>query len=337
MNRRHITYALGVAATLLTTLAPAWAGSFTVHAMPKTEFKAVFAQVEARDTVDARARIGGTITALAVEEGSAVKAGDVLATVVDDKISLQLGALDAQIKGLNAQLNKANADLARGKTLFASGTIAKANLDALQTATSVLINQIAATEAQRAVLVQQAAEGQVLAPATGRVLAVPMTKGSVVMPGEAVAKIAVGGYFLRLSLPERHAALLHVGDTVEVGARGITATPDAAYGSGRQGRLVKVYPQIDAGHVLADVEVGQLGDYFVGERTLVWIPVAERQVIAVPPGAIAVRYGIDYVRVAAYGQPVDVAVIPGEPFDTADGSRVEILSGLSAGDVIDLP
>jgi RND family efflux transporter MFP subunit len=337
MNLRHIICGLGVAAALASVLAPAWAGNFTVRATPKTGLKAVFAQVEARDTVDARARIGGTIVSLGVEEGSAAKAGDVLANVVDDKISLQLGALDAQIKGLHAQLDKANADLARGKTLFASGTIAKANLDTLQTAANVLVNQIAATEAQRSVLVQQAAEGQVLAPASGRVLTVPLTKGSVVMPGEAVAKIAVGGYFLRLSLPERHAALLHVGDAVQVGARGITATPDAGYGNVRQGRLVKVYPQIDSGHVLADVEVDGLGDYFVGERTLVWIPVADREVIAVPPDAVVLRYGIDYVRVAAGDQRVDVAVIPGEVFDTPEGPRLEILSGLNAGDVIDLP
>ena len=75
----------------------------------------------------------------------------------------------------------------------------------------MLTNQIVAAQAERAVLVQQQTEGKVLAPAPGRVLSVPVTKGSVIMPGETVARIAGGGYFLRLSLPERHAAQIKAG------------------------------------------------------------------------------------------------------------------------------
>ena len=313
------------------------AGTFAVHATPKIELKAVFAQVEPRDTVDARARIGGTIVSLAVEEGSAVKAGDVIANVVDGKIALQLDALDAQIKGLDAQLRNATTELDRGKTLFASGTIAKSKLDTLQTAVDVLANQIGAAQAQRSVMVQQANEGQVLAPAPGRVLTVPITRGSVIMPGETIARIAGGGYFLRLSLPERHAAQIHAGDSVLVGGRGLNMADSEDIAKARSGKVVKVYPEIDGGRVLADVEVGGLGDFFAGERTLVWIPVGRRDVIAVPPATVTTRYGIDYVQVAEGNGPIDVAVIVGENFDSADGPRIEILSGLRDGDTVVTP
>ena len=185
-------------------------------------------------------------------------------------------------------------------------------------------------------LVQQAAEGDVLAPAPGRVLSVPVTKGTVVMPGETIARIAGGGYFLRLSLPERHAAQIVEGDTVLVGARGI-ASGDATTANARKGKLVKVYPEITGGRVLADVEVDGLGDFFVGERTLVWITVDKRQVIAVPADAVSNRFGIDYVRVVGAAGEMDVAVIIGDRFETADGHRVEILSGLAAGDKVITP
>jgi RND family efflux transporter MFP subunit len=215
-------FAARVLVSLIVAIAassPAMAGEYAVKAEPRTEMKAVFGRVEARNLVDARARIGGTIVSLAVEEGSAVKAGDVIANVVDDKLALELNALDARLKALKAQLDNAVVELDRGKSLFASGTVPKSKLDALQTAVDVLANQIGAAEAERAVNVQQASEGQVLAPAPGRVLTVPVTTGSVVLPGETIARIAGGGYFLRLSLPERHAALLHEGDTVLVGDR----------------------------------------------------------------------------------------------------------------------
>ncbi len=248
----------------------AQAGEVAVSVTERPDLKAVFGQVESRDLVPARARIGGTITALAVEEGSAVKAGDVIATVVDDKLALQLSATDARIKALEAERDNAKVELDRAVKLLASGVVPKTRVDQLQTLYDVLTNQIAAAKADRSVLQQQQSEGNVLAPAPGRVLSVPVTRGSVIMPGETVARIAGGGYFLRLSLPERHAARIKEGDEVLVGSRGVTELADPAQ-AGR-GHVVKVYPEIDVGRVLADVEVEGLGDFFVGERTRCGFP-----------------------------------------------------------------
>jgi len=54
-----------------------------------------------------------------------------------------------------------------------------------------------ARTAERAVLGRQLTEGQVLAPTGGRVLRVPVTVGTVVMSGEAVATIAQQDLVLR--------------------------------------------------------------------------------------------------------------------------------------------
>ena len=315
---------------------PHRAGDFVVHPLAKTDLKAVFGRVESRDIVQARARLGGTIVALDAVEGNSVKAGDVIATVVDDKLALQLAAFDARLKELDAQLQNAQSDLSRGKSLLTAGTVPKASVDALQTKVDVLNNQVTALQADRSVVVQQGAEGQVLAPASGRILTVPVTKGSVVMPGEAIARIAAGGYFLRISLPERHAAHIKEGDEVLVGSRGLDGG-QSSFQSARKGKLVKVYPEIQDGLVLADVEVDGLGDFFVGERTLVWIPVDKRNVIAVPPSAITTRFGIDYAQVSGSSGPMDVAVITGETFATPEGDRLEVLSGLVDGDTVTTP
>jgi len=283
--------------------------------------------------VMARARIGGTVQSLAVEEGTAVKAGDIIATVVDDKLALQLKATDARIQAIDAQLQNSIVELQRAQKLLSTGTVPKSRVDTQQTQVDVLTNQLAQAQAERQVLVQQGTEGDVIAPAPGRVLAVPVTRGSVILPGETVARIAGGGYFLRLALPERHAARIAEGDTVLVGARGMSIAPDAA----RQGKLVKVYPEVADGRVIADVEVDGLGDFFVGERTLVWIPVDTRKVIAVPPASVSNRFGVDYVKVQGAAAAIDVPVIIGETFESAEGPRVEILSGLNAGDRVLVP
>ncbi|MFG1421295.1 efflux RND transporter periplasmic adaptor subunit [Roseixanthobacter liquoris] len=309
----------------------------TVKAISVLELKAVFGQVESRTVVPARARIGGTIRQIGVTEGSEVKEGQAIALVVDDKLALELNAAEAKIKELSSQLTNARSELDRNQQLLARGAVSQSRLDQMQTQFDVAANQVAAAEADKAVIAQRATEGAIVAPATGRVLTVPVTLGSVILAGEEVARIASGQYYLRLSLPERHAAEIKEGDTVLIGQRGLSPAKGGDMATARPGRIVKIYPEISDGRVIADVEVAGLGDYFVNERTLVWIPVGKRTVIAVPPEAVATRHGIDYVRVATPDGPLDVAVILGETFPDNGGTRVEILTGLKDGDRVVLP
>ncbi|WP_026791303.1 efflux RND transporter periplasmic adaptor subunit [Pleomorphomonas oryzae] len=299
------------------------AGTLVVQPVAVPEWKAVYGRVEARDSLAARARVGGTLVSLDVSEGDAVKAGQRIAVVRDDKIEFQVSSLDAQLKALDAQLQNAQAELVRGQTLVDKGVTTSQRLDQLRTQVDVFRNQIAATEAQRQVVVQQGAEGDVLAPADGKVLTVPVTKGSVVMAGETVVTLGGGGFFLRLSIPERHAALLKQGASLAV---------ETATGT-LEGQLAKIYPQIEGGRVTADVEVPGLPTEFVDARLLVRVPVGMRQAILVPAKAVAGRSGIDTVRVASGGQETDRTVVLGE----RQGDNVEILTGLAAGDAVVLP
>src|SRR5579862_1389002 len=171
---------------------------FLVAPVSVPDQKAVFATVESRRIVPARARIGGTVAELVVKEGDHVDLGQIVATVGDEKIALQMQSLDAQIAGLEAQLAQAKTDLARAEELFSRGTIAQARLDEARTAFSVADNTRRARIAERSVLQQQLAEGNVLAPAAGRVLKVPLTVGAVILPGESVADIAEQNFVLRL-------------------------------------------------------------------------------------------------------------------------------------------
>ncbi len=297
--------------------------------------KSVFGQVQSRDTLPARARIGGTVVEILVDEGDAVRFGDEIANVVDEKIALQLDAINSRQSAIEAQLENARTNVERARKLFERGTVAKTRLDEQQTTFDVLQNQLDAIEADKSVIVQQAKEGTVLAPASGRVLSVPVSQGSVVLAGETIARIAGGGYFLRLSLPERHAAGIKQGDKVTVGARGLTPSDEGEKLT--TGHVAKVYPEISDGRVTADVEVDNLGDFFVGERTLVTIPIGSRETLVVPRPALVTRHGMDYVRVLKDDEETEVTVIPGESF-TIDGEDfVEILTGLRAGDTVVAP
>jgi RND family efflux transporter MFP subunit len=303
-------------------------GVFIVEPTTVSDEKAVFATVESRRVVPARARIGGTVAELAVKEGDAVTLGQVVATVGDEKLALQLKSLDAQIAGLEAQRAKAETDLARAEDLVAKGTTPRIRLDEARTAFDVASNALRSRVAERSVIQQQLTEGRVLAPAAGRVLKVPLTTGTVIMPGEPVAEIAERNFVLRLRVPERHARFLKAGDPIRI---------DAAELGGAQprfGTIRLVYPQIEEGRVVADAVVEGLGDYFVSERIRVWVSAGERRAFVIPAGFITTRFGVDYVRVQeAGGAARDVPAQRGREAPSRDlPDGIEILSGLKAGD-----
>ena len=313
-----------IAAMTAAGLTAAQAADLKLEAVSIPEMKAVYGQIQPRNSVLARARLGGTVVTLNVTEGDLVKAGDVIANIKDDKIDFQIKAVDAQLQGLNASMNDAQVELDRADRLVRSGATSTQRLDQLRTQLDVITNQVRQAEAQRSLLVQQTSEGAVLAPSDGRVISVPVTSDAVVMAGETIATIAGGGFFLRLAIPERHAHELSQGAPIRIEAGGETL----------EGELVKIYPQIEGGRVTADVEVEGLDTDFVAARVLVELPVGERKALLVPTASLTNRAGIDFVAVREGESIVERAVVAGETIAFDGAPKIEILSGLAAGDVV---
>jgi RND family efflux transporter MFP subunit len=312
--------------TALTTagLSAAHAADIKLQTVSIPEMKAVYGQIQPRNTVLARARLGGTMVRLNVTEGDLVKAGDVIAEVTDQKIDFQIKAVDAQLQGLNASMNDARVELERAERLVRSGATSTQRLDQLSTQLDVITNQVRQAEAQRSLLVQQTSEGAVLAPSEGRVISVPVTRDAVAMAGETIATIAGGGLFLRLAIPERHAHELSQGARIRI----------EAAGERLEGELVKIYPQIEGGRVTADVEVDDLDTDFVAARVLVELPVGNRQALMVPSTSLSSRAGIDFVAVREGDKVVERAVVAGNALELDGQEQIEILSGLVVGDVV---
>jgi biotin carboxyl carrier protein len=293
-------------AAALGAVTAARAESLTVVMRPVEDLKAVFATVESVHQTQARARIGGTVTELRVREGDQVRAGQVMAVVRDAKLPLQMAAIDARLRSAAAQEHQAETELARATQLRASGTGTQQRQDDARTGLDVIQAQGAAVRAERAVLEQQLREGEVVAPAAGRVLRVP----------------------------ERHARHLHSGDPVLVGARGLA--PGAAPETMGRGTVRLVYPELRDGQVMADAEVAGLGDFFVGERVRVYVATGTRPAVVVPPDWLGRRFGVDFVRLADGGERVvqSGALLPAL---AGEAGGLEVLSGLHGGEVLIRP
>ena len=261
---------------------------FAVSPQEIDDLKSVYATVRSKDLIQARVRTPGTIASLKVDEGDSVEPGQVLALVGDPKIALRIKALDARIVADKSRLETAKTELERARTLQERGFASQARLDLAQTAYDVAVNELKSAQADRSVIETEIAEGQVLAPTSGRVLKVPVTEGSVVLAGESIATIAANEYLLRLELPERHARFIKVGDK-RAPRRSAASAPTRQPLA--EGRISQVYPELQDGHVVADAEVPDLGSYFVGERVLVWISAGKRQTFVVPRDLVFKRFG----------------------------------------------
>ena len=314
-----------IAAALLTPLPALAADTLVVHAQKTADEKAIIGTVEPVHELVARARIGGTIASLSVKEGDRASAGAEIAVIADPKLVLQQQALDSRIQSQQSQRDKAQADYDRALELQKRGVSTQVQVDAAKTALDVAWRTLEAMRSERNVITQQMKEGAVLAPGAGRVLRVPVAEGSVVLPGETITVIAEDHYILRLQLPERHARFMRAGDVVQIGGRGL-----ADEGARQQGKVRVVYPEIQGGRVIADVEAPNVGDYFVGERTKVYVATGERSAIFVPHSYVYRRAGVDYVRLK---DGEEVVVQRG----SMSGDSVEILSGLKDGDELRAP
>jgi RND family efflux transporter MFP subunit len=218
-------------AVLLITLASACAGGgaavpdaapddavVAVQAAPVTDTALARAVVAAgtvapRDEVTLAFKVGGPIATLAVDEGDLVRAGQRLAAIALDET-------DAAMAQARAGAEKAERDLARARRLYADSVVTLAQLQDAETAA-----RIARAGMRAAALNRRYAE--IVAPFVGVVLRRSADAGQIAAAGVPV--IVLGsrgrGEVVRVSLSDRDAAAIRLGDPATVRFAALTGAP----------------------------------------------------------------------------------------------------------------
>ncbi|MDE1914793.1 MAG: efflux RND transporter periplasmic adaptor subunit [Sphingomonadales bacterium] len=291
----------------------------TLAASDTTDWQSVSAEVTTRDQAQVIARIPGVLTSLSVLAGDTVRKGQVIGRITDTQLAYQANAYGAQAAAAAAQAQQAGAELARVKFLTANGVYAQAKLDQAEAGARSAQAQIAAARAQQSAVRAVAGNGLVVAPANGRVLRADVPAGSPVAPGMVVAVVTSGPVVLRLDLPEALAARVRAGARVRVD--GMTA----------EGHVTRIYPAVQAGQVSADVAMAGLDAALIGRRMGASLAAGTHRGLVVPRSFVTTRYGLDYVDVL--GKDGAASTVPVQTAPAAD-DKVELLSGVSAGDVL---
>lgn len=161
---------------------------------------------------------GGVVTAVLVQPGQWVRAGQVLATVDRSVQDQNAAALAAQINVARADAELAEAELERARQLVGRGFISKADLDRKAATRDSAVARVRVAQATLGEAKARAARLAIRAPAAGLVLTRAVEPGQVVGPGSGTLfRIARDGELeLRAAMAESDLTQIHVGSAASV-------------------------------------------------------------------------------------------------------------------------
>lgn len=161
---------------------------------------------------------GGRVTAVLVDQGSWVRAGQVLA-VIDRSVQTQnINQLAAQVQVARANAALAQNEYDRSASLVDRGFVSKADLDRKKAARDAANAQTAVAVANLNAMRAQVGRLNIVAPTAGLILARNVEVGQVVSAGSGgLFRLALGGQMeMRAALPQQDLAQIHVGETASI-------------------------------------------------------------------------------------------------------------------------
>jgi RND family efflux transporter MFP subunit len=312
--------------------------------------------VTARRRATVSSKVTGKVVEVNVEEGMAVRQGQILARLDDSTHKAALGLAQAQaeaargaVRESTVRLAEARVTLKRRQQLLDDKLIPEADFDAAKAEVDSLEARIASAREQVTVAEQQVAVQQtdldntiIRAPFSG----VAISKDA--QPGEMVSPVSAGGGFTRTgicTIVDMRSLEIEVDvnesyiNRVKAGQR-VTAILDAYPDWEIPAHVITTVPAADRQKATVLVRIGfeELGDprllpdmgvkvTFLREAEESAAPAAQ-PVTLLPKAAIRTENGQSYVFLVKQDVVERRAVRTGG----TDGDRLEVLAGLAAGD-----
>ena len=294
-----------------------------------------------RSRVAVKSKLPGTIERMFVDIGDAVSMGQTIATIDRREIDAQMEAAVATVAVTKAAIETAEASLAsavlehdRAKTLFDKGALPRQRLDGAETAHRAAVAQrdlATANLAQSNAALRRTREVQsnatVTSPVNGFVVERNYDSGST--PGDKPIVVVADLREMKLEagVSELEAGRLRVGMAAEVV---VQARPGEKY----RGELAAIAPEVNERnrHFRIEIrvpnpEAALLSGMYATARI---VTAAAANGVIVPREAVTTRAG---ARVVLKVEGDTVRAVPVTEGLT-DGQRVQIVSGLAAGDTV---
>lgn len=260
------------------------------------------------------AEVAGRVVRVLVEEGSYVKAGQILATV-------EVNKLNVNIANAQASYDNAQQDLQRFESAYKTGGVTLQQLDQAKLQFERAKNDLKSTKIT-------AGDATIKTSVSGIVNSRKIEPGSYVNVGTAAFDIVnVSSLKLRVSVDEKNVVGLRVGQSVQVSA---SVYPNKTF----TGKITFIAPKADGSlNFPVEIEVpngnnelraGMYGTAIFGEDA------AATNILIVPRTAFVGSVADNKIFVVNNGKAIETKVVSGRNF----GNNIEIISGVNANDQV---
>ncbi len=276
--------------------------------------------------VTVSAEVPARVLQTAVENGAAVRAGELLVRLDDREIRLQIEEARSSVS--REQVDLAKADFERKERLFADGAVTRSALDQAKNRYLTLDSGYRTAEARIAQLRERAAKTRVASPLTGVVAQLLVEPGEFVGPGAPLAVVEdMDEVLVVVEVADRDVVRLRPLQVVE-------ATSDAFPGRIFQGvveRVGSVANPVTRGFEVEARLGNPDGELRSGMITTIRIVLDKRRCLVVPESALVDdREDEARVLVVSNGTARSISVGLGRRQDR----DVEVLQGLVEGDEV---
>ncbi|HEX7238880.1 MAG TPA: efflux RND transporter periplasmic adaptor subunit [Longimicrobiaceae bacterium] len=276
-----------------------------------------------------RAEMGGAVLQVMAEPGQAVSRGQVLARIDDAALRDAVISAQSAVRSASTSLDLARRNTERSARLAQAGAIADRDLETARSQQALSQSQLAEARARLAQAQEQAGKTTIRSPISGVVSERPVNAGDVVAPGAALFTVVdPGSMRVEASVPAARLGEIRMGAPVRFT---VSSYPGRTF----EGKVQRINPAADVatGQVPVLVSIPNTGGALVaGLFAEGRIASVERQAILVPATAVDQRGTSPGVLRIRAGRVERVPVQVGET--DSETERVEIVSGLAAGDTI---
>lgn len=173
------------------------------------------------------AQVGGEITGVEADEGSAVSAGQIVIEIDPKRRKLELANAGARVVQAEAQLAEAKRESDRVEQLHERGAISDAQLDEANTQLRLARSRLVAEQAQHGLAARALEDASVRAPFDGLVARRYVNAGEFVAPGaELFHLVTLDPVEVEFFLPEVDSSRAAVGQHVDVR---VSSHPDEVF------------------------------------------------------------------------------------------------------------
>ncbi len=276
---------------------------------------------------EVKAQVPGVVRGLAVDRGSRVGAGQVLARIEAQGIQSQAAGARSGVAAAQAQVSLARRQLESARTLYQAGALSELDFRAAEAQFQAAQAQLAAARSNATGASEQAGRTAVTAPFAGSVSERTVNEGEAVNPGQTVLTVVNSDFLeLRGQVPVDQANQVRPGQPAEFS---LTAFPGRTFG----GTVARIDPVADAatrqvGVTLRLRNTGELiAGMFASGRVVTG---GDRQVLVVPAAAVRGQGAEQHVLAVVGDSVVRRPVTLGGRDDTR--GVVAVQSGLRAGE-----